>query len=153
MEHALKPTWTGPCTAQLMKTLPNQRARWLTKHSVNKRGVDVCMKRYKRRLTATCPLCPSDEDASHVWLFQSAQTQQQWSAALSDLRFWLEEQGTEPGLLMDLLVLGLDSWRTQGTPPSAPNETLALRQAFKLSIDKLFKCLPHQRTKRTDATR
>ena len=87
------------------------------------------MKRYKRRLTVTCPLCPSDEDTSHVWLCQSAQTQQQWSAALYDLRFWLEEQGTEPGL-MDLLVLGLDSWRTQGTPPSAPHETLALRQAL-----------------------
>ena len=114
-------------TAKLMQELPGNRARWLTKHCADQCGTGKQMVRYQRRLSATCPMCPADEDASHVWTCPSQHTQALWDSTLVSLETWLKEQDTDPALT-ELLVTGLDTWRSGKEPPSTPLPELALRQ-------------------------
>ena len=86
------------------------------------------MVKYKKRLTPTCPLCPALEDAAHVWTCPSSQTQQLWSDPLVELDLWLASHDTSPDI-KELIIAGLDSWRSNQPPPSSPLPNIASRQA------------------------
>jgi hypothetical protein len=59
------------------------------------------------------------EDAQHVWRCCGEGADLVWENALSSLQLWLDQQGTDPDVSLQLISL-LETWRNNEPPSPAP---------------------------------
>jgi hypothetical protein len=92
-----------------MASLPTQRQHWISKTVSRFCSTGRMMLRQKERETDACPRCGEPEDIVHVWRCLH-DTEKLWDKALSDLRSWLESNGSHPEIT-NLIIDRLSRWR------------------------------------------
>jgi hypothetical protein len=102
-------------TGQAMKAVSIARRHWVSKHSSGHCGTSKMMKRWHQRTSDLCPRCNTEvEDATHVWLCQEPRASTVWVQSINNLRVWLQNQKTDPGII-NVLCAKLLAWQSGST--------------------------------------
>jgi hypothetical protein len=116
-----------------MKSVPQNRRIWISKHVSTFCGTGVNMKKWNKRDNSNCPRCHAeDEDVSHVWKCQSQATHTVWNDALTRLETWMQDEDTNE-YIRDAILTGLRSWRND-TPTEHGSTEVRAQMAHQQRI-------------------
>ena len=90
-----------------LKTISLKRNIWIVKHISGYCATGKQMKRWKKRETAECPMCPAIEDHHHVIKCKSTSTTTQWGQCTEEYCTALRQMQTPQetiNAVMSLLV-------------------------------------------------
>jgi hypothetical protein len=85
------------------------------------------MHRWKKRSSAKCPRCDSEEDKTHVWKCRGSGADEIWMKSMAKLRRELTEAHTLPNLV-DIICDRLTAWRYDSNPTVPISNFLGLRK-------------------------
>jgi hypothetical protein len=100
-----------------MKESTIQQRHWISKRAARDCGCNYIRFKRKERKDDGCPFCGARETVVHVLTCPSAEPTQVWEKSLTELKCWMEQQGTDPSITHSLL-LGLQTWRQDPESPT-----------------------------------
>ena len=101
--------WDSSYTA--MKAMNQGQRREFIKHNSSLQATNKNMLRRKQRETEACPRCSAPiEDSKHLITCSHAEATALWNKSLQAIKFWLQEQKTDPDIV-HILISRLQSWR------------------------------------------
>jgi hypothetical protein len=75
------------------------------------------MHRWKQRASDLCPRCKTEvEDATHDWKCQDPGTLTVWVQSIANLKVWLQNQRTDPGII-EAICANLLAWQGESAAP------------------------------------
>jgi hypothetical protein len=105
-------------TGALMKTLPQQRKKWLSKQSAGSFASGKMMKNRQKRLTDECPRCGRPENSEHILRCNHPKANELWKQHAESIRVWATEKQSDPVLICEI-IQGIAQWRA--TEKEDPN--------------------------------
>ncbi len=95
-----------------MQEAPQQQRRWITKRAARECGANAVLFQRKAKDHDRCPFCQQSETVAHVIMCKDTRAQAQWDFSLREFKTWLEQQQTDPVIVLRL-INGLAKWRSQ----------------------------------------
>jgi hypothetical protein len=107
--------WTTSKKSRL--GIDRNKHKWLCKWMTGFCGVGIMLRIYKHQRHAKCPRCLLDnEDTAHVLQCENPQAMALWTQSIDQLEQWMLSNAGHPELV-ELIVLGLTSWRNSSLLP------------------------------------
>ena len=94
-----------------LKSLKQSRRQWVSKFVSGWCGTGKMMKRWKQRVTSSCPRCNNPvEDNTHILECKAVGARAEWTLACKKVDDWLNTATTCPELTR-LVIKALDNWK------------------------------------------